>query len=132
MAGIISQFALIIFLPALLAVAAMYFARARITRRWWFLLTATVVLYVTYVVLFSLIAAPLFGGFEFSKPDAGATVQVRSLYPNLLRFYATPLIAYLLIAAPIVLVLLWLFRKRLTIGSSDRGVASSMSQGEGR
>ena len=110
----------------------MYFARARITRRWWFLLTATVVLYVAYVVLFNLIAAPLFGGFEFSKPGAGSTVQVRSLYPHLLRFYATPLIVYLLVAAPTVVVLLWLFRKRLTIGSSDREVESSVGHGGGR
>lgn len=131
MAGIISQFAFIIFLPALLAVGSMYFARARITRRWWFLLTATVVLYVGYVVLFNLIAAPLFGGFEFSKPGAGSTVQVRSLYPNLLRFYATPFTVYLLVAAPSVVALLWLFRKRLTNGTSERGPASSSSEVEG-
>jgi hypothetical protein len=36
-----------------------------------------------------------------------------------------------LIAAPTLFVLLWLFRKRLTIGSSDHGAASSEDQGEG-
>ncbi len=132
MAGIILQFAFIIFLPAVLAVGSMYFARARIARRWWFLLTTAVVLYLVYATLFYVIATPLFGGFEFSKPTAGSTVQVRSLYPNLLRFYATPLLVFFLVAAPIVVALLRLFRKRLTIGSSDREVASSVGQGGSR
>ena len=121
MAGVIFQFALIVFLPAVLAGGSMYFSRARLARRWWFLLTATAALYVVYVAIFYAIAAPLFGGFEFSRPSGESTVQVRSMYPNLLIFYATPLVAFLLIAAPIVVVLLRLFRKRPTIGWSDRG-----------
>jgi hypothetical protein len=132
MAGIISQFAFIIFMPAVLAGGLTYFTRARLARRWWFLLTAAAILYVVYVAIFYVTAAPLFGGFEFSKPTAESTVQVRSLYPNLLWFYATPLLVFLLVSAPIVVVLLRLFRKRLTIGSSDRGAASSANQGEGR
>ena len=90
------------------------------------------VLYVAYVAIFYVVAPPLFGGFEFSRPGGQSTVQVRSMYPNLLRFYAVPLILFLLIAAPIVAALLRLFRKRLTISSSDRGVASSVSQGGSR
>jgi hypothetical protein len=121
MAGPIFQFAFITFLPAVLAGGSTYFGRARNARRWWFLLTATAVLYVVYVAIFYAIATPLFGGFEFSRPISEPTVQVRSLYPNLLRFYATPLVVFLLVAAPIVVALLRLFGKRLTIGLSDRG-----------
>jgi hypothetical protein len=132
MAGVIFQFALILFLPAVLAAGSMYFSRARLARRWWFLFTASAVLYVVYVAIFYAIAAPLFGGFEFSRPGDESTVQVRSMYPNLLVFYATPLVVFLLIAAPVVVALLRLFRKRLTIGSSDHAVPSSLGQGEDR
>jgi len=132
MAGVIFQFALILFLPAVLAAGSMYFSRERLAGRWWFLLTVTAVLYAVYVAIFYAIAAPLFGGFEFSRPAGDSTVQVRSMYPNLLFFYATPLVVFLLVAAPIVVALLRLFRKRLTIGSSDRGAESSVGQGEGR
>ena len=84
-------------------------------------MTATAALYVVYVAIFYAIAAPLFGGFEFSQPGGKSTVQVQSFYPNLFIFYATPLVVFLFVAAPIVVALLRLFRKRLTIGSSDRG-----------
>jgi hypothetical protein len=131
MAGVILQFAVITLLPAVLAGGLMYFTRARLSRRWWFLLAATAVLYVVYVAIFYVVAPPLFGGFEFSRRGGESTVQVRSLYPNLLRFYATPLVLFLLVAAPIGVALLRLFRKRLTIGSSDRGAASSVGQGGG-
>ena len=120
MANVILQFAFIIFLPAAVSVGSVYFARGRIARPWWFLLTTTVVLYVAYVALFYLIAAPLYGGFEFSRTGSGSTVEVRSLNPNLLRFYATPLFVFCLVAVPTVIALRRLFRKRPIIGSSDR------------
>jgi hypothetical protein len=132
MFGVLLQFAFVTFLPAIIAAGTTYFARARVARRWWFLLTATIVLYVVYVVVFFLIAAPLYGGFDFTHPRGDSVVQVRSMYPNLLRFYVTPLLVFVAIAASIVVVLLRLFRKRLTIGSSDRGAASSVSQGGSR
>jgi hypothetical protein len=132
MVSVTLQFLFITLLPGVLAVGTTYFARARIAKPWWFFFAATVLLYVVYVTVFYAVAAPLFGGFEFSRPSAGSTVQVRSMYPNLLRFYVTPLFVFLLVAAPLVIALLRLFRKRLTIGSSDRGTTASVSQGERR
>jgi hypothetical protein len=111
MSSVILQFAFIVFLPAAVSVGSTYLARQSIARPWWFLLTVTLILYVAYVVLFYLIAAPIVGGFDFSKGKDGSTVQVRSHMPNLLSFYAKPLVVFFFVAVLIVIGLFRLFRK---------------------
>jgi hypothetical protein len=97
MASVIFQFAFIIFRPAAVSVRSTYLARGSIARPWWFLLTVTLVLNVAYVVLFYLVAAPMFGGFDFlhgkKKWRAGALAPKVRPFPILGVWNDTLLVA---------------------------------------
>jgi hypothetical protein len=111
MASVIIQFAFIIFLPALAALGSAYFGRVAVSRPWLFFLVAAVILYVAYVAIFYAVAETLVGGVAISKPDPASAVPVRSLTPNLLIFYAKPLLVFVVVAAPILFVLNRLFHR---------------------
>jgi hypothetical protein len=111
MASVIVQCAFIIFFPAVVSVGSVYFGRAGVSRPWLFLLVATVVLYAIYVAVFYAVAETLVGGVAISKPDPASSVRVRSLTPNLLIFYAKPLLVFIIVAVPILFGLNRLFHR---------------------
>jgi hypothetical protein len=100
MASVIVQFAFIIFFPAVMALGSAYFGRVGVSRPWLFFLVATVILYVIYVATFYAVAETLSGWFAISRPDPASPARVRSLTPNLLIFYAKPLLVFIAVAAP--------------------------------
>jgi hypothetical protein len=111
MVSAIAQFALIIMLPAALSLALTYLGEGDISRPWLFFLVATVILYIVYVAVFYAIAATLRGGFAISKPDPSSPARVRSLTPNLLIFYAKPLLVFTVLSVPVAFGLVRLFHK---------------------
>jgi hypothetical protein len=111
MASGIAQFAFIIFLPAVVSLGSAYFGRAGVSRPWLFFFAAALILYIVYVAIFYAVAETLVGGYAISRPDPASSVQVRSLTPNLLVFYAKPLLMFIVVAAPILFGLHRLFHK---------------------
>jgi hypothetical protein len=111
MINTILQLFAIIFFPAAISLASTYLGRATISRPGLYFLSTTVVLYVVYTAVFYAIAETLHSSFAFSKPNPAAAVQVRSLTPNLLAFYAKPLLVFIVLTIPIVICLNRVFRK---------------------
>jgi heme/copper-type cytochrome/quinol oxidase subunit 2 len=105
------QFALIIFLPAIISAGSGYIGGSGIARPWLYFLVTTVVLYVVYVAIFYALAETISGGFAISRHDPTSSPQVRSSVPNLIAFYAKPLAVFIVAAIPAVIGLNKLFHR---------------------
>jgi cytochrome bd-type quinol oxidase subunit 2 len=100
---------LVLALPVIVAGGTAYLWRKRLSRPWWFWLTATVVLYGVYSL--AMTWYPPVGGIEISMADAKHPATHESLWWMVLEPFRQGLSAFVIGAVPTAAVLVRLFRK---------------------
>jgi hypothetical protein len=113
MIGLVAMFVLVLALPVTLSSGSAYLWRKRLSRPWWYWLTATVVLYGVYSL--AMTWYPPVGGIAISMADAKHPATHESLWWMVFEPFHQGLAAFAIGAVPTVAVLVWLFRRNSSL-----------------
>jgi hypothetical protein len=100
---------LILFFPIILAAAVAYVGWHRISRPWWFLLSATIILFGIYVIVTDYCRVPLVATLPAGKDGNSNSSDWSNLYALLPLW--KPLSLLMIVSVPVLAALLRLFRR---------------------